>query len=131
MKKDFLKRTMATGLVAAMALSTAACGSSTSEETNTDAAATTPETPATEAAVATEAAATDDGSYENCTLTMSWWGGDTRHEATLKAIEAFEAAYPGITVEPTYAAWDGWEAKMATAFAAGTAPDQLELDYTV
>lgn len=26
MKKDFLKRTMATGLVAAMALSTAACG---------------------------------------------------------------------------------------------------------
>ena len=38
MKKDFLKRTMATGLVAAMALSTAACGSSTSEETNTDAA---------------------------------------------------------------------------------------------
>ena len=48
MKKDFLKRTMATGLVAAMALSTAACGSSTSEETNTDAAATTPETPATE-----------------------------------------------------------------------------------
>lgn len=44
MKKDFLKRTMATGLVAAMALSTAACGSSTSEETNTDAAATTPET---------------------------------------------------------------------------------------
>lgn len=129
MKKDFLKRTMATGLVAAMALSTAACGSSTSEETNTDAAATTPETPATEAAVATEAAATDDGSYENCTLTMSWWGGDTRHEATLKAIEAFEAAYPGITVEPTYAAWDGWEAKMATAFAAGTAQDVNQINW--
>ncbi len=44
-------------------------------------------------------------------------------------------AYPGITVETTYSAWDGWEEKMATAFAAGTAqdakPDQLELDHTV
>lgn len=127
MKKEFLKRVMATSLVAAMALTTVACGDSTDEQTDAPAA----ETPATEAAADTDAdaAATDDGSYEECTLTISWWGGDTRHEATLAAIEAFEEAYPGITVESTYAAWDGWEEKMATAFAAGTAQDLNQINW--
>lgn len=124
MKKNLLNRVMATGLVAAMALTTAACGSSAEEPAATPDA--TPAAPATEEAAAP---AEDDGSYEECTLTISWWGGDSRHEATLAAIEAFEAAYPGITVEPTYAAWDGWEEKMATAFAAGTAQDVNQVNW--
>lgn len=136
MKKDFLKRVMATGLVAAMALSTAACGSNAEEPANTNTNANsntdtnTDSGAAVDAASGTEAAAAaDDGSYENCTLTISWWGGDSRHEATLSAIEAFEAAYPGITVEATYAAWDGWEEKMATAFAAGSAQDVNQINW--
>lgn len=134
MKKDFLKRVMATGLVAAMALTTVACGDSADEQTDANADAPAADAQVEEAAPATEAAsdaaaATDDGSYEECTLTISWWGGDSRHEATLAAIEAFEAAYPGITVESTYAAWDGWEEKMATAFAAGTAQDVNQVNW--
>lgn len=137
MKKNSLKRVMATGLVAAMALTTAACGNSTDNTASTDAAtdtnaAATTDAATSEAAPATEAssdAAAADDSYEDCTLTMSWWGGDSRHEATLAAIEAFEAQYPGITVEPTYAAWDGWEEKMATAFAAGTAQDVNQVNW--
>ena len=38
-------------------------------------------------------------------------------------------AYPGITVETTYSAWDGWEEKMATAFAAGTAQDVNQINW--
>ena len=40
-------------------------------------------------------------------LTISWWGGDSRHEAYQKALEAFHEKYPNITVSPTYGAWSG------------------------
>lgn len=150
MKKEFLKRVMATGLVAAMAVTTVACGGGGdeaadeggAEASNPPAADTTAsdtsaaETEAAETAEAvpeTEAAASTGGDkdYEPCTLTISWWGGDTRHSATLEALEAFEAKYPGIEVVDgaTYSAWDGWEEKMATAFAAGTAQDVNQINW--
>ena len=122
MKKEFMKRVMA----AAMALTTVACGGSADNSASTDKA----EAPAEDAAPATEAAAAeDDGSYDECTLTISWWGGDSRHTATQAAVDAFMKAYPGITVETTYSAWDGWEEKMATAFAAGTAQDVNQINW--
>ena len=111
MKKEFMKRVMAAGMVAAMALTTVACGGSADNSASTDKA----EAPAEDAAPATEAAAAeDDGSYDECTLTISWWGGDSRHTATQAAVDAFMKAYPGITVETTYSAWDGWEEKKRT-----------------
>ena len=126
MKKEFMKRVMAAGMVAAMALTTVACGGSADNSASTDKA----EAPAEDAAPATEAAAAeDDGSYDECTLTISWWGGDSRHTATQAAVDAFMKAYPGITVETTYSAWDGWEEKMATAFAAGTAQDVNQINW--
>lgn len=126
-----MKKIMALGLAAVMTFSLAACGNS--------AAATTEETPAATEAATTEAATTEattaaateaaDDSYEPCTLTFSWWGGDSRHEATLAAVEAFEAKYPGITVESTYGAWSGWEDSMATMFATNTAPDVNQINW--
>ena len=59
MKKEFMKRVMAAGMVAAMALTTVACGGSADNSASTDKA----EAPAEDAAPATEAAAAeDDGS---------------------------------------------------------------------
>ena len=49
------------------------------------------------------------------TLRFNWWGGDSRHEKTLKAIEAFEAKYPNITVEAEYEAFNGHEEKISLA----------------
>ncbi|MGN0408086.1 MAG: ABC transporter substrate-binding protein [Bacteroides sp.] len=71
----------------------------------------------------------NDGTYESCTLTFSWWGGDARHDATLKAIKAFEEKYPGIHVESTYGTWTGWEDSMATMFATNTAPDVNQVNW--
>lgn len=71
----------------------------------------------------------NDGKYENCTLTFSWWGGESRHTATLEAIKAFEAKYPGIKVESTYGTWSGWEDSMATMFATKTAPDVNQINW--
>ncbi|MCD7955505.1 MAG: ABC transporter substrate-binding protein [Lachnospiraceae bacterium] len=99
MKKNGLRRVLAIGLVGAMAVSMVPVASA------------------------------EEAEYEECTLTISWWGGDSRHEATLAAIDAFMEAYPGITVESTYSAWDGWEEKMATAFVAGTEQDINQVNW--
>ena len=131
MKK--MNRFLALGLAAAMTFSLAACGSK--EAPAETAAPTETEAPAEEAAPAeteaaeAEAPAEDEGSYEECTLTFSWWGGDSRHEATIAAVDAFMAKYPGITVETTYGAWTGWEDSMATMFATGTAPDVNQVNW--
>lgn len=63
------------------------------------------------------------------TLSFSWWGGDARHEATQKAVEAFMAANPDIKVANEYSAWSGWEEKMGQRFAANSAPDVNQINW--
>ena len=109
-----VKRFMAVSLCAAMSVSLAACGSSASSDKTTAAGSDT-------AATTAAGSASSDGSYENCELTFSWWGGDSRHTATIAAVEAFEAKYPGITVSYNYGAWSDWETAMATQFSSGSA----------
>lgn len=85
-----------------------------------------------ESAAATEAAAKlEVNTTDPITLRFNWWGGDSRHEKTLKAIEAFEAKYPNITVEAEYEAFSGHEEKIALALNAGSAADvvQLNMDW--
>lgn len=118
-------RLISLGLAAMMTISLAACGqpavNNQTTANQTDAVTT--------AADETTTAFTNDGTYENCTLTFSWWGGDARHDATIKAVEAFEAKYPGIEVDMTYGAWTGWEDSMATMFATRTAPDVNQINW--
>lgn len=141
MKK--VKKLTALGIAAAMTVSTAACGGQVGGEQQTDNAATA-QTTAEQSAAGQEAAdsqtspaeqdtaaapAENDGSYEACTLNFSWWGGESRHTATLDAVKAFEEKYPGIKVESTYGAWSGWEDSMATMFATNTAPDVNQINW--
>ncbi len=63
------------------------------------------------------------------TVTFSWWGGDARHEATQKAVEAFMAKNPDIIVVPEYSAWSGWEDKMGQRFASNSAPDVNQINW--
>ena len=118
-------RLISLGLAAMMTISLAACGqpavNNQTTANQTDAVTTV--------ADETTTAFANDGTYENCTLTFSWWGGDARHDATIKAVEAFEAKYPGIDVDMTYGAWTGWEDSMATMFATRTAPDVNQINW--
>lgn len=68
------------------------------------------------------------GAMADGSLTFSWWGGDSRHEATQKAVEAFTAA-TGIEVTPTYSAWTGWEDKMSQYFASDSAFDVNQVNW--
>jgi len=57
------------------------------------------------------------------TIRMAWWGGETRHKATVAAAEAFMKKYPTITVKTEYQGWEGYYDKLITQLAAGTGPD--------
>ena len=99
---------MALTLAASMTLGLCACGS---QGEQTTAAAESAETTAAASAEETSAEASGSETGETgangdqVTLSISWWGGDSRHEATLAALELFEEKYPNIKVEPQYGAW--------------------------
>ncbi|MGF7400552.1 sugar ABC transporter substrate-binding protein [Thermoanaerobacterium thermosaccharolyticum] len=61
------------------------------------------------------------------TLRFSWWGDDTRHQATLNAIKLFEQKYPNIKIKAEYAGWDGYLDKQTTQIAGGTAADIMQI----
>ncbi|SFR15754.1 oligogalacturonide transport system substrate-binding protein [Enterobacter sp. kpr-6] len=62
-------------------------------------------------------------------LRMSWWGGNSRHQATLSAIKAFEHKYPDIRVRAEYTGWDGHLARLTTQMASGTEPDVMQTNW--
>ena len=110
-RRDFLKVTGAVGAAGLLA----ACGGSSNS---------------TAASTASSAAASVAGlSSDPVTLTMSWWGGESRHNAYQEALKAFSAANSNITVNPTFAAWSGWEDTMSTKFAGGVAEDVCQINW--
>lgn len=70
----------------------------------------------------------NSSSEEEITLRFSWWGGDSRHEATLACIEAFEKKYPNIKIEAEYSGFDGYQDKISAALSGRTEPDIIQLD---
>lgn len=107
-RRDFLKVTGAVGAAGLLA----ACGGGNSSSTA--------------ASTAASVAGPSDG---DVALTISWWGGDTRHTAYQEAIAAFSEEHPNITVSPTFAAWSGWEDTMSTKFAGGVAEDVCQVNW--
>lgn len=70
-----------------------------------------------------------DGTLDKCSLRFSWWGGDDRHEATLKAIDLWNKKYPNISIIPEYGGWDGWTEKVNSQVRGGTEPDIMQINY--
>ena len=112
-RRDFLKVTGAVGAAGLLA----ACGGSS----NSTAASSTASSAAAESVAGL--------STDPVTLTMSWWGGESRHNAYQDAIKAFSAEHSNITVNPTFAAWSGWEDTMSTKFAGGVAEDVCQINW--
>ena len=115
-RRDFMKVTGAVGAAGLLA----ACGGNSASSTASTAASDAP------AASADDSLALSDGPVS---MTISWWGGDSRHEAYQNAIKEFQAEHSNITIEPTFAAWSGWEEKMAAAFIAGNAQDVCQVNW--
>lgn len=118
------KKVIAGSLSILMASTMAGCGNNAGSEAATSAAAGDASESA-DTTAATAAALSD----EEVTIKFSWWGGDSRHEATQKAVDKFMELNPNIKVETQFSAWDGWEDTMSTAFYAGTAPDVNQINW--
>ncbi|MDB1125941.1 ABC transporter substrate-binding protein [Vibrio algarum] len=74
-------------------------------------------------------AATSANAYAETELRMSWWGGNSRHQATLKALEKFEEKYPDIVVKAEYTGWDGHLSRLTTQIAGNTEPDVMQTNW--
>lgn len=77
---------------------------------------------------AVETGKTEGASEGQITLRISWWGGEARHNATLKALERYEELNPGINVEPEYGGFDGFQQKLITQLSGQSAPDIVSID---
>jgi len=66
---------------------------------------------------------TTSNSGDKITLRFGWWGGDSRHKATLEAIAKYMELNPNVVIEGEYMGYDGYYEKLVTSLSSGTAPD--------
>lgn len=67
-------------------------------------------------------------SQQQVTLRFSWWGSDVRHKATLAALTKYMELHPNVKIDAEYGGFDGYEQKLKTQLAGGTAPDLIQVD---
>lgn len=65
---------------------------------------------------------------EECEITFAWWGESARHEATLKAIEAYEKRNPDVTIIPQYQGYDGYHERVSVQLTAPDGPDLFQFN---
>ena len=74
------------------------------------------------------AASTIAGAAQAAELRMSWWGGDSRHQATQAALEVCGAKY-GHVIKPEFTGWSGHYEKLTTQIAGGTEADIMQVNW--
>ena len=61
-------------------------------------------------------------------MRFSWWGGDQRHQATIKMIELYQQRNPNVKIEAEYGGFDGYYQKLVTQLAGATSADVMQVD---
>lgn len=74
--------------------------------------------------------ATASDKKDPVTLRIAWWGGQARHDYTLKVIALYESLNPHVTIEPEYASFDDHWKKLAPNATAGKLPDIIQMDIS-
>jgi multiple sugar transport system substrate-binding protein len=62
------------------------------------------------------------------TLRVAWWGGQPRHDSTIKVIEMYEKKNPNVKIVAEYANWDDYWKKLAPMAATSQLPDVIQMD---
>ena len=73
--------------------------------------------------------ASSDTSKEKATLTIAWWGNQTRNDCTQAVMKMYTNKYPNVTLQPVFVDWASYWTKLATQQAANAAPDVMQMDY--
>ncbi|CAM4325461.1 extracellular solute-binding protein [Paenibacillus alkaliterrae] len=106
--------------VLVMALSIAACGSGKNDTIGTNST--------NNAANNNTDQPKEDKTVDPVKLRIMWWGSQTRHDATIKALDEYTKLNPHVTFEPEFSGWDGYWDKLSTQAAANNAPDIIQMD---
>ena len=119
-----MKKFIAILLATVMMISTAACGSSSGNETSTAEKTETTET--AESSKETSSETEETGEYTGPTgeITFVAWGSDNEIACDEKACEAFMASHPGTTVN-FEALNDDYQTAVETRFIGGQSPDVI------
>ncbi|MCR5032556.1 MAG: extracellular solute-binding protein [Lachnospiraceae bacterium] len=119
------KKLLSIALSMAMVISLTACGSAQ------EAAPAPAETAAAETTVAAEEPAAEETvaaePEEDITLTMAWWGSQTRHDRTIEVIEMYEKEHPNVHIEYEYYSFDDYFTKLKTLVASDQVWDVFQL----
>lgn len=131
MRRKLWKQTSLLMAAALTAVSLMGCGSGSGSIQADTAAATekSGEKSADGAAGTTAAGGTADAAAngEQVTLRFAWWGSDSRHQALLGVIDAYQKKNPNVKVEAEYQGYDGYYEKIMTTLSSNTAPDIIQL----
>lgn len=63
------------------------------------------------------------------TMYVEWWGSQTRHDRTIKVIEDYEAAHPGLDITYEFANFNDYWTKLNTQAAGSQLPCVMQQDY--
>lgn len=121
-----MKKSLTALVMLALIISIIGCGSNNKETTASSAPAAS--SPASTSEASPSASAEDK--KEPVTLRVAWWGGQARHDYTLKVIELYESLNSHVTIEPEYASFDDHWKKLAPNAAAGNLPDVIQMDIS-
>lgn len=72
-------------------------------------------------------AVTPTTSKDPINLRFAWWGGQSRHDYTLKMIEMYEKKNPNVKIQPEYASFDDYWKKLVPQAAANDLPDVIQM----
>lgn len=125
MKKRFLAASMAVLMAASL---TGCGGGNKPAETPAPTTAAGGETTTAAAADTTTAAAADSG--EKITLSLCWWGNQTRNDVTKKAADLYMSQNPNVEIKVEFTDWSGYWDKLSAMAAGGNLPDIIQQDYS-
>lgn len=117
-----MKKLTTTLVAASLMIGLAACGSGNNDNNAGNAAAS--------GSAGSSASATAKSDDKPVTVRVAWWGGQARHDYTLKVIDMYEKLHPNVTIEPEYAAFDDYWKKLAPQAAANQLPDVIQMDIS-
>lgn len=80
-------------------------------------------------AASSSSAASEDDSGP-ITLSIAWWGSQSRHDYTNKLLDMYTQLHPNVKFEASPSGWDGYQQKLATEAAGNALPDIMQTDWT-
>lgn len=127
MKRKLWKQVSLLTAAALTAVSLMGCGSGSGGNQEGTAAGTASVEESSEEKTADSASGTGTAEGEPVTLRFAWWGSDSRHQALLGVIDAYQKKNPNVKVEAEYQGYDGYYEKIMTTLSSNTAPDIIQL----